>query len=59
MGLVWDGVSFLETRDRGPDLDRPWAPAPKRARDERVVRPGVHVAPSGADPADIEENPAP
>ena len=52
VGLVWDGSNFLETRDRGADLDRPWAPAPKRARDERVVRPGVHVAPAGADPAD-------
>ena len=59
VGLVWDGSSFLETRDRGADLDRPWAPAPKRARDERVVRPGVHVAPAGADPADVEEEPAP
>jgi len=55
VGLVWDGAHFQETRDRGVTLDRPWAPAPKPALADRVVRPGAHTAPAGADPADAPE----
>ncbi len=58
VGLVWDGAHFVEIFDRGGGLDRPWAPALKRALDERVVRPGARAAPAGADPADTGDEPA-
>jgi len=58
VGLVWDGKRYEEFSDRAPSLDRPWYPAPKRPHTDRVVRPGEHTAPAGADPADpVEETP--
>jgi competence protein ComEC len=52
VGLKFDGKRYVEFWDRAPTLDRPWYPAPKRPRADRVVRPGEHAAPAGADPAD-------
>jgi competence protein ComEC len=57
VGLVWDGTRFLVTADRAPLEDRPWSPAPKRPRAERVVRPGQNAT-RGADPADPVEEPS-
>ena len=57
VGLVWDGARFVATTDRAPLEDRPWSPAPKRPRAERVVRPGQSAS-HGADPADPAEEPA-
>jgi competence protein ComEC len=55
VGLRIDGGRFVEAQDRAPLQDRPWSPAPKRPKSDRVVRPGEHAAPAGADPADPEE----
>ena len=55
VGLTWDGKRYGEVTDRAPTLDRPWYPAPKRPHTDRVVRPGEHAAPAGADPADAVE----
>ena len=51
VGLVWDGASFALAADRAPLQDRPWSPAPKRPRNDRVARPGGGGA-MPADPAD-------
>jgi competence protein ComEC len=58
VGLNWDGERFLVESDRSPLEDRPWSPAPKRGRPERVVRPGRGAATPGADPADPTVEPA-
>ena len=55
VGLVWTSAGYAETFARGVLEDRPWSPAPRRARDERVRRPGErerHPGSRGADPAD-------
>jgi competence protein ComEC len=52
VGLNFDNGRWVEALDRSPLQDRPWSPALKRPRDDRVVRPGEHAAPAGADPAD-------
>jgi competence protein ComEC len=57
VGLVWDGTRFVVSTDRAPLEDRPWSPAPKRPRSERIVRPG-QTATHGADPADPAEEPS-
>jgi competence protein ComEC len=54
VGLDWDGTRFVVTADRAALEDRPWSPAPKRPRGERVVRPGQPTS-KGADPADPGE----
>ena len=46
-----DGDGFTLATDRAQLEDRPWSPAPKRARSDRVERPGKSSA-SHADPAD-------
>ena len=51
VGLDWDGTRFVVAADRAALEDRPWSPAPKRPRGERVVRPGQPTN-KGADPAD-------
>ena len=51
VGLVWDGEGFEVATDRALLEDRPWSPAPKRARSDRVERPGKGGA-MRADPAD-------
>jgi competence protein ComEC len=57
VGLAWDGTQFVVAADRAALEDRPWSPAPKRPRGERVVRPGLPTS-RGADPADPgEESP--
>ena len=48
VGLVWTPSGYVETAARGALEDRPWSPAPRRPRDDRLRRPGSH----GADPAD-------
>ena len=57
VGLTWDGTRFVAAAERGPLEDRPWSPAPKRPRSERVVRPGQSAS-HGADPADPAQEPA-
>jgi competence protein ComEC len=57
VGLNWDGERFVATADRGALEDRPWSPAPKRPRTDRVVRPGVGAKGSDADPADPTTEP--
>ena len=51
VGLVWTASGFVLATDRGATEDRPWSPAPKRAKDSRVIRPGAGAS-RGADPAD-------
>jgi competence protein ComEC len=51
VGLTLDGDEFKIAADRGPLEDRPWFPAPKRPRSDRVQRPGKNGA-MPADPAD-------
>jgi competence protein ComEC len=55
VGLTLAEGRFVEAGDRGPLTDRPWSPAPKRPLTDRVVRPGEHAAPKGADPAEPSE----
>ena len=56
VGLAWsDERGFILTSDRSTEQDRPWSPAPREARDERIVRPG-HAS-HGAEPADPDEEP--
>jgi competence protein ComEC len=38
--------------DHGVDLDRPWSPAPRKPRDDRIDRPGANGKPVTRDPAD-------
>ena len=53
VGLAWDGARFVVAADRDALQDRPWSPAPKLPRGERVVRPGHPAGVGlGADPAD-------
>ncbi|MBV8664162.1 MAG: ComEC/Rec2 family competence protein, partial [Hyphomicrobiales bacterium] len=56
-GLSWNGAHFVVATDRSPLEDRPWSPAPKRERSDRVVRPGQGGT-KGADPADPSDEPA-
>jgi competence protein ComEC len=56
VGLAWDGTRFVVAADRAALEDRPWSPAPKRPRGERVVRPSQPSG-KGADPADPGEEP--
>ncbi|MGO4871212.1 MAG: ComEC/Rec2 family competence protein [Roseiarcus sp.] len=58
VGLNWDGARFVVSTDRTALEDRPWSPAPKRARPDRVVRPGQGGA-KGADPADAPDDSPP
>ena len=51
VGLIWDGSRFVAAADRSILEDRPWSPAPKRAPNDRVVRPPSGGTP-GADAAD-------
>jgi competence protein ComEC len=52
VGLTWsDDKGFTLASDRSVLENRPWAPAPAPARDDRVVRPGRGGS-HGADPAD-------
>jgi competence protein ComEC len=44
--------------DRGVDEDRPWSPAPRRPRSDRIERPGAAIGPIRADPADPTIDPA-
>jgi competence protein ComEC len=53
VGLVWTAKGLVETAARAPLEDRPWSPAPRRPRDDRLRRPGSR----GADPADTAEPP--
>ncbi|MDE3174893.1 MAG: ComEC family competence protein, partial [Pseudomonadota bacterium] len=43
VGLNWDGARFVVTSDRSPLEDRPWSPTPRRARPERLRRPGANA----------------
>ncbi|MGD0722097.1 MAG: ComEC/Rec2 family competence protein [Roseiarcus sp.] len=52
VGLVRDGGEFRIEAARSPLEDRPWSPAPKRARDDRIARPGQGRGAMRADPAD-------
>ena len=58
VGLVWDGTRFVVAADRAALEDRPWSPAPKRPRGERVVRPG-QPTPAKAPTRPIPAEPAP
>ena len=49
VGLNWDGAAFRVVADRSALEDRPWSPAPRRARPKKPHRS------SGADPADAAE----
>jgi competence protein ComEC len=51
VGLVWDGAAFGLETDRALLEDRPWSPAPRQPRSDRVERPGKGGA-MQADPAD-------
>ncbi len=51
VGLIWDGAAFGLIADRSRLEDRPWSPAPKPPRNDRVARPGKGGA-MPADPAD-------
>jgi competence protein ComEC len=51
IGLTWTGDGFTLATDRALLEDRPWSPAPKRARSDRIERPGKSGA-MQADPAD-------
>ena len=56
VALSWDGTRFVVAAARAATEDRPWSPAPKRPRGERVTRPGPPTgAGKGADPADPGE----
>jgi competence protein ComEC len=57
VGLNWDGERFVVSAERGALEDRPWSPAPKRPRADRVVRPGAGVKKGRADPADPPTEP--
>ena len=52
VGLIWsDDAGFAIETDRSSLQNRPWSPAPREARDDRLMRPG-HAISHGADPAD-------
>jgi competence protein ComEC len=51
VGLVWDGERSTLATARALLEDRPWSPAPKRPRSDRVERPGKNAV-SHADAAD-------
>ncbi|WP_158813514.1 ComEC/Rec2 family competence protein [Methylocapsa sp. S129] len=51
LGLVWDGAGFMLASDRSLLEDRPWSPAPKQPRSDRIERPGKSGS-TRADPAD-------
>jgi competence protein ComEC len=56
VGLVWANGGFVMATDRAALEDRPWSPAPRRARNDRIERPGKS-GPIGADPADPVDPP--
>jgi competence protein ComEC len=56
VGLVRDGEGFSLVADRAPLQDRPWSPAPKKPRNDRIARPATSSA-MPADPADPVEEP--
>jgi competence protein ComEC len=57
VGLVFNGDGVAITTDRAALEDRPWSPAPKRPRSDRVERPGK-AGSMRADPADpVAEGP--
>jgi competence protein ComEC len=56
VGLTWSENGFALASDRSSLQNRPWSPAPTRARDDRIVRPG-HGGSHGADPADAADQP--
>ncbi len=45
--------------DRGVDQDRPWSPAPRKRRDDRIERPGETGRPVRPDPADAATDDSP
>ena len=51
VGLIWRDGAFEVAADRAVLEDRPWSPAPKPTRNDRIERPG-EGAPMRADPAD-------
>jgi competence protein ComEC len=51
IGLTWTGDGFTLATDRTLLEDRPWSPAPKRARSDRIERPGKSGV-MQVDPAD-------
>ena len=53
IGLAWTASGYVETAARGPLEDRPWSPAPRAPRNDRLRRPGSH----GADPSDTAAPP--
>ena len=55
VGLTWGDNGFTLASDRSALKNRPWSPAPERARD-RIVRPR-HSGSHGADPADAADQP--
>ncbi len=57
VGLTWsDDGGIALASDRSSLQDRPWSPAPREARDDRLLRLG-HVTSHGADPADADQAP--
>jgi competence protein ComEC len=51
VGLTWEDGKFAVATDRAPTEDRPWSPAPKHQRNDRIERPGK-IGSTRADPAD-------
>jgi len=52
VGLTFDGERYSVATDRSAQEDRPWSPAPRPLRSDRVERPGAKAARSEApDPA--------
>ena len=52
VGLTFDGERYVIATDRSAQEDRPWSPAPRPLRSDRVERPGAKPARSEApDPA--------
>ena len=59
VGLTWsDQTGFTMASDRSILQNRPWSPAPLRARDDQLMRPGS-VTSRSADPADPTTDPEP
>jgi competence protein ComEC len=56
VGLTWENGKFVIAADRAVLEDRPWSPAPKRPRNDRIERPGKSSE-KRADPADSPAEP--
>ena len=56
VGLTWNGARFVVASDRSVLEDRPWSPAPKVLRGDRVERPVVKPV-TGAEAADPAAEP--